>query len=234
MGNPPEQTGHGTKEEAAEVTNSLVCRFCKRTFVSAAGRKSHEKAHQALELNAGAKSRRLMARRVGAEEEGGVSKKAPFTDGGLAEAASQLRDNFAEKSARIGCKTRRAVSGRATRDKELVGQVLAFQGISHAEGSGVSVDVRGVSGEGEQGGEESTEKGKDLFVDLLGDDGYLDEDEVAARNLRVECLAERLLSWKGLAPGSHKNVVADEFSRLRNAMQVRGFGLREGGKVGKG
>ena len=38
MENPPEQTGHGTKEDAAEVTNSLVCRFCKRTFVSAAGR----------------------------------------------------------------------------------------------------------------------------------------------------------------------------------------------------
>ena len=228
----PEQMGHGTKEEAAEVTNSLVCRFCKKTFVSAVGRKSHEKAHQALELNPGARSRRLMARRVGADEEGGESKKAPVTDGGLAEAASNLVllwDKFEENSAQLGCKTRRAVSGKAARDKELVGQVLAFLGTSHAEGSGVSVEVRGVSGEGEQGEEESTENGEDLFVDLLGDDGYLDEDKMAARNLSVACLAERLLAWRGLAPGSHKNVVADEFSRLRNAMQVRGFGLREGG-----
>ena len=226
---PKGNMGHGTKEEFAEATKSRECRFCNRVFINAAGRISHEKSHQALALNPGAKSR-LKAGNGGGEEEPGESKKRPGVDISLAAAASsllQLRDKFVENALEErGCMTRRAVSGRAARDKQLVGHVLDLLGSSNADGRGKRVDARGGPGEGEQGGVESRERGEDLFVDLLGVDGNLDEDEVAARNLSVRCLAERLLAWRGLAPGSHENVVAAEFCRLRNAMQVGGFGLR--------
>lgn len=155
---PEENLSNDLLEDFAKRT-SRVCRFCTKTFVNAAGRKSHEKAHQALELNPIAKMRRLKAGRSGAEEEGGKSKKAPVADGRCAEAASkvmQFRNEFPEISAHLGRKMRCAVSGRAAKDKELFGQVLVLLGSSNAEGSGKSVDVCRVPGEGELDGDESS------------------------------------------------------------------------------
>jgi hypothetical protein len=154
---PEENLSQDLIEDFAKRT-PLLCRFCERKCVCAAGRKSHEKAHQALELNPGAKSRRLKAGRGGAKGEGGESRKAPVAHGRLAEAASnvvQLRDKFTEITPQ-GCKTKRIVSGRAARDEELVGQVLVLLGSSNADGSGMSVDVRGGSGEEDLDGDESS------------------------------------------------------------------------------
>ena len=64
----------------------------------------------------------------------------------------QLRDKFTEITPQ-GCKAKRIVSGR---DEELVGQVPVLLGSSNADGSGMSVDVRGGSGEEDLDGDESS------------------------------------------------------------------------------
>ena len=63
------------------------------------------------------------------------------------------------------------------------------------------------------------ESSRGMYLDLLGTDGNLREDKLSARNLRIEDLAERLFSWSGLLAHAGMETAANEFCRLRNAIE---------------